>query len=130
MEIAENTTLAIAIVWVLWQILSLRDAAVNGKGIFPAIIPSSILFGVSIALVLFFHLSPFHLLWLSIACFVFGFLAIILPPVQSLSMSLLAFLAMTSTSETDRDDEIVSELPIFSEKSKPKKSQGDKRGFG
>ena len=33
MEIAENTILAIAIFWVLWQIVAIRDAAINGKGI-------------------------------------------------------------------------------------------------
>ena len=130
MEIAKNAILAIAIFWFLWQILSIRDAAVNCREIFPAIIPSSILFGLSISLILFFHLSPFHLIWLSIACFFFGYLAIISPQIQALSMGFFAFLAMTGANKTDENDEAVANLPVFLEKSEPKKSKEKKRGFG
>lgn len=130
MEIAENATLTIAVFWVLWQLLAIRNAAINGKGIFPAIIPSSILFGISIVLILFFHLSPFHLLWLSVICFFFGFLAILSPQVQALSMGFFAFLSMTGASQADRSEETISDRPIVSKISKLKGSKGEKRGFG
>jgi hypothetical protein len=52
MEVAEKITLGIAIFWALWQFLSIKHAAINGKTIFPAMIPSFIFFLISFAVVL------------------------------------------------------------------------------
>jgi len=72
METVETITLVIAIFWAFWQLLSLRDAAINGKSIFPAMIPSFFLFVGAIAIVLLLHLSPLHLIWLAVVCFFAG----------------------------------------------------------
>jgi hypothetical protein len=126
MEIAENITLAIAIFLVLWQILSLRNAVVNGGSIFPAMIPSLMFFTISIAVVLALHISAFHLVWLFLVCFILGIVAIVSPQVQALSMNLVALLAMTGTHGED-EKERNSDLPVFTN---PKKMKEKARGFG
>ena len=52
MATVETITLVIAIFWALWQLLSLRNAAINGEGVFPAMIPAFFLFVGAIATVL------------------------------------------------------------------------------
>jgi hypothetical protein len=48
MEIAEKITLIASILWVIWSMLSLRNAVLEGGGIFPASITSVLLFIIGI----------------------------------------------------------------------------------
>ncbi len=134
LNVAEKTTLAIAMLWALLQLLSLRNGAVNGDGVFPAMIPAFFLFVLSIAVVLIVHLSPLHLLWLAVACFLLGLLAIMLPPVQFLSTLFFALLAKTGFSETARSDNGKT-IPDFASIAKikqqeKKQSSSKAKGFG
>jgi len=72
MEIAEKITLIASIFWVIWSMLSLRNAFLEEEGIFPASITSVLLFFISIVAILIFHLSPFHLIWLFVLSFPLG----------------------------------------------------------
>jgi len=56
MEIAEKITLIASIFWVIWSMLSLRNAFLEEEGIFPASITSVLLFFISIVAILIFHL--------------------------------------------------------------------------
>ncbi|MGB3491945.1 MAG: hypothetical protein WBA57_04410 [Elainellaceae cyanobacterium] len=102
-NVAENIVLGIATLSVLWLILSLRYSALDGDGIFPALVPMILLWIVAIALVPTFHISPFHLIWLFIVAIPLGLIAIVIPPVQALSMGLLILLAMTGSSQSERE---------------------------
>ncbi len=55
MEIAEKITLSTSILWVIWSMLSLRNAVVEGEAIFPASITSVLLFIIGIVTILIFH---------------------------------------------------------------------------
>ena len=59
MEIAENSVLAIALLWAIWQTLSLRNMALNGGTIIPPAITHLIFFIVSLAVVVALHFLPF-----------------------------------------------------------------------
>ncbi|MGK7906380.1 MAG: hypothetical protein AB4040_04025 [Synechococcus sp.] len=135
METAENITLIIAIFLVLGQILSIRNAAIHGGGIFPASVPSLLFFIISIVIVLALQLSPFHLIWLLIVCFIVGILAIVSPQVQQLSMGFFVLLSMTGSKYKDDKEEeekevkksVETDLPVFTNH---KKAKEKKRGFG
>lgn len=104
MEIAENTVLATALVWVVWQVLSLRNMAINGGGIIPPAITSLIIFIVFLALVVAFQVSSLHLIWLFLLSLVLGFVAIIFPAGQKIAMGFLAILSMTGTSQEETEE--------------------------
>jgi hypothetical protein len=95
MATVETITLVIAIFWALWQLLSLRDAAINGESVFPAMIPAFFLFVGAIATVLLLHLSPLHLIWLAVVCFFAGLPVMLIGPIQEASMGFFVLLAMT-----------------------------------
>ena len=114
MKIAENIVLAIALLWALWQFLSLRYNIVNGDGIFPAFIPSFLLYVIFIVIVLAFHLSSFHLIWLGILAFFLGIPLIMVPPIQGLSIAFMGLLAMSS--QTDEQEEKNIELSLDNKK--------------
>lgn len=103
MEIAENTVLVTAVVWILWQVISLRNMALNGGGIVPPAITSLIIFIIFLALVVAFQLSSLHLIWLFILSLVLGFVAIIFPVGQKIAMGFLAILAMTGKSKEETE---------------------------
>ena len=130
MELAENITLAVAILWALWSLLSLRNAAVNGGAIFPAFITWLLLFMMSIGGVLAFHLSPLHLIWLAFLCFGLGFIAIITPLGQGIAMRFLGLLAMTSGRQDNDETDIPVNESKVSEKPESKRSAKRPRGFG
>ena len=104
MEIAENTVLATACLWVVWQVLSLRNMALNGGAIIPPAITSLIIFIVFLASVVAFQLSSFHLIWLFILSLVIGFIAIVFPIGQKIAMGFLAILAMTGKSKEETEE--------------------------
>ncbi len=104
MEIAENTILATAVVWVVWQILSLRNMALNGGSIIPPAITSLIIFIIFFALVVAFQLSSLHLIWLFLLSLVLGFIAIIFPVGQKIAIGFLGILAMTGKSNEDTEE--------------------------
>ncbi|MGJ3250630.1 MAG: hypothetical protein ACFE0J_05815 [Elainellaceae cyanobacterium] len=127
-NIAENIVLGIAILSVLWLTLSLRHSALDGGGLFPALIPMALLWIVAIAIVLTFHLSPFHLIWLFILGIPLSLIAIMIPPVQSLSMGFLILLSMTGASQGEQEN------PEQIVRSKTQRSSGKQnptgKGFG
>jgi hypothetical protein len=104
MEIAENTVLATAVVWVLWQVISLRNMALNGGSIFPTGITSLIIFIIFLALVIALQLSSLHLIWLFFLSLVLGFVAIIFPVGQKIAIGFLGILAMTGKSQKETEE--------------------------
>lgn len=130
--IASNTVLAIAIVWIIWQLFVLRQAATQGSSIFPAMIPAVFIFAGAITTVELLHLSPLHLIWLFIVSFLLGLVAIMVPPVQSLSMGFFTLLAMTATASANAENTDVPESSKPSSKVKPsdKPSKKSTKGFG
>ena len=128
MEIAENITLGLAIFWALWQFLSLRHEIVNGGGVTPPAIPALLLYIVCIVVVLSFHLSPFHLIWLAVVSFFLGIVAIILPPVQALSIAFLGLVTVFLRSNKDNNQQVESSLKNEI-KAKQNKSGKKAQGF-
>jgi hypothetical protein len=104
MEIAENTILATAVVWIIWQVLSLRNMALNGGSIIPPAITSLIIFIIFLALVVAFQLSSFHLIWLFLLSLMLGFVAIIFPVGQKIAIGFLGILAMTGKSQEETQE--------------------------
>ncbi len=104
MEITENIVLATALLWVVWQVLSLRNMALNGGSIVPPAITSLIIFTVFVALVIAFQVSALNLIWLFILSLLLGFVAIIFPVGQKIAMGFLAILAMTGKSKEETED--------------------------
>lgn len=127
MEIAEKITLIASILWVIWSMLSLRNAVVEGEGIFPASITSVLLFIIGIVTILIFHLSPLHLIWLFILSFPFGLLAMTTPIGQQIGIGVLALFSLTRTE--DAEFSRVEENPGV-EKKADKRSSAKRRGFG
>jgi hypothetical protein len=134
--IARNTVLVIAIASVIGLVFSLRQDVIQGDSIFPATIPILFLFAGAIVGVELLHVSPFHLLWLFIVSLLLGSVAIMVPPIQTLSMSFLAFLAMTtpnpditegSTSQPSRSKKSAKSA---SKKSKSSSKRAQNQGFG
>jgi hypothetical protein len=131
MEIAENITLGIALFWALWQFLSLRYLIANGKSVFPATIPSLLLYIICIVVVLAFHRSPFHLIWLAVVSFFLGVPLMMFPPVQGLSIGFMGLLAMTSNAnnQEDEDSETIKSSSHKKMQIKPSKSSQKGKGF-
>lgn len=127
MEIAEKITLIASILWVIWSMLSLRNAVLEGGGIFPASITSVLLFIIGIVTILIFHLSPLHLIWLFILSFPLGLLAMTTPIGQQIGIGLLALFSLTRTE--DAEFSRVEENPGV-EKKANKRSSAKRRGFG
>ena len=101
MEIAEKITLSTSIFWVIWSMLSLRNAVLEGEGVFPASITSILLFIIGIVTILIFHLSPFHLIWLFVLSFPLGLLAMTTPIGQQIGIGILALFFLTGTKDAD-----------------------------
>ncbi|HHP7231783.1 MAG TPA: hypothetical protein ACFCUY_13115 [Xenococcaceae cyanobacterium] len=104
MEIAENTILVTAVVWVVWQVISLINMTLNGGTIIPPAITSLIIFIIFLALVIAFQLSSLHLIWLFLLSLVLGFVAIIFPVGQKIAMGFLGLLAMTGKSQEETEE--------------------------
>jgi hypothetical protein len=138
MATVETITLVIAIFWALWQLLSLRDAAINGEGVFPAMIPSFFLFVGAIATVLLLHLSPLHLIWLAVVCFLAGLPVMLIGPIQEASMGFFVLLAMTGKPSKDEESrksqtttaQNFQEILEKSAQPKSQKSSKNAKGFG
>jgi hypothetical protein len=128
-EIASNTVLAVAIIGMVGLLFALRQAAIQGGGIFPAIIPTLFIFTGAIAGVELLHVSPFHLIWLFILSLVLGIAAIMVPPIQTLSMGFLVLLKMTELGPDH--PEITSTSKPTPSRSKPKSTRSkSSKGFG
>jgi hypothetical protein len=93
MEIVEKITLAAAILWVIWEFLSLIIDGVNIKSVFPARITWLPIFTISIVAVITFHQSTLHLIWLWALTFILGILATLLPWVQLAVLKIFLFLS-------------------------------------
>ncbi|MGL5075179.1 MAG: hypothetical protein ACRDBG_04980 [Waterburya sp.] len=127
MEIAEKITLIASILWVIWSMLSLRNAVLEGGEIFPASITSVLLFIIGIVTILIFHLSSLHLIWLFILSFPLGLLAITTPIGQQIGIGVLALFSLTRTEDVEFSR--VEENPGV-EKKVNKRKDAKRRGFG
>ena len=127
MEIAEKITLSTSIFWVIWSMLSLRNAVVEGDGIFPASITSVLLFLIGIVTILIFHLSPLHLIWLFVLSFPLGLLAMMTPIGQQIGIGVLALFSLTKTEEAEFSG---GEENRGVEKRANKQKDAKRRGFG
>ncbi|MGK7879644.1 MAG: hypothetical protein AB4060_06035 [Crocosphaera sp.] len=127
MEIAGKITLITSIVWVIWSILSLRNAVVEGEGIVPASILSVLFWIISIVTILIFHLSPLHLIWLFILGFPLAFFAMMTPLGQEVGIGLLALLSWTRTENTNLSE---GKKSSDGQKKSNKRKNTKKRGFG
>ncbi len=127
MEIAEKITLITSILWVIWSMLSLRNAVVEGEGIFPASITSVLLFIIGIVTILIFHLSPLHLIWLFVLSFPLGLLAMMTPIGQQIGIGVLALFSLTRTE--DADESGVEENPGVDKRAN-KRKEAKRRSFG
>ena len=138
MATVETITLVIAIFWALWQLLSLRDAAINGEGVFPAMIPAFFLFVGAIATVLLLHLSPLHLIWLAVVCFFAGLPVMLIGPIQEASMGFFVLLAMTGKPSEDEEssknqettDQNFQDVLEKSAQQNSRQSSKNAKGFG
>lgn len=138
MATIETITLVIAIFWALWQLLSLRYAAINSESVFPAMIPSFFLFVGAILTVLSLHLSPLHLIWLAVLCFLAGLPIMLVGPIQEASMGFFVLLAMTGkpseNEESSKNQETIDknfqEILEKSTQSNSRKSSKSTKGFG
>ncbi len=90
---------------------------------------SIILFIISIVIVVIFHFSPFHLIWLAVASFFLGIVSIMLPPVQGLSFIFLGLVKVFSQVDDDNEQQVKVSLD---EKKKVVKNKLLKKtkGFG
>ena len=84
--------LVIAVIWPIWQMLSIRKQVLRGGIIVPPFVASTLIFAIFVLVVLIFSFSPFHLLWLFILSLILGFVLIIFPFVQRITIAFLAIL--------------------------------------
>ncbi|MCP4990402.1 MAG: hypothetical protein GY928_31500 [Colwellia sp.] len=96
MKTFENIILLLAIAWPIWQVLSIRKQVINEGIVMPPFITTLFVFIVAIVLVIIFQWSPFHLLWMFVASFILGFILIMFPPIQKVTMLFLSFLALSA----------------------------------
>ena len=95
MESIGTGILVIAIIGVVWQLITIRKQVITGGIIIPSYVAVVLCFSVCILIVLVFGLSPFHLLWLFFVSVFFGFVSLFFPPFQSIVMFVVILLAMT-----------------------------------
>jgi hypothetical protein len=98
LQMAAYSVLALAIAWVLWELLCLYRAVRTGTSIFPATIPTLFIFSGAIVGVELLHRSPLHLIWLFALSWLLGLIAIISPFVQQVSLEFLELLCFRSSS--------------------------------
>lgn len=127
MEIAGNITMIASILWVIWNIFSLRNAVVGGEVIFPASITSTLLFIIGIVTILIFHFSPLHLIWIFALSFPLGLIAIMTPIGERIGVGTLALLSLAGT---DKEDEGRVEKNSVFQREANKEKNAKKRGFG
>jgi len=102
MEIIRKVILIIAIIWPVWHMISIRRHVLRGEIVVPPFLTSTLIFSVFVLVVLIFEFSPFHLLWLFILSFILGFVLMIFPLVQRITIVFLAILATTGRRSNDR----------------------------
>ena len=105
MEIAENIVLVIAVLWVIWQVLSLRDRVFNGGEIIPPEITSLLIFMIFMALVVALPISSLNLIWLFVLSIVLGLITMTFPLGQTIGMGFLFLLSMTGKVKDGEEEE-------------------------
>ena len=93
MDMLENIILIMSILWSIGQIFKTRKQVISGEMVIPPLVTAIFVYIVFIVLVIVFNWSPFHLLWMFFISFILGFILMLLPPVQKITMQFLAFLA-------------------------------------
>ena len=64
-----------------------------------------------IIVVLAFHRSPFHLIWLGVVSFFLGVPLMMFPPIQGLSIGFIGLLAMTANGNNQEEEDSESIKP-------------------
>ena len=95
MEILQTGLLIVAILGSVWQLLTIRKQVVTGGVVIPSYVMVVLCFSFCLLLVLFLHLSPFHLLWLSLVSLVIGFASLFFPPLLAVAMLFITTLSLT-----------------------------------
>ena len=93
MNILSSLILGIALLWVGWQVLATRRALRQGEPVMPPALAATLVFALSIVLVVILGASPLHLLWLFPLSFLLGFMMLLFPLGVHLIMACLGLLA-------------------------------------
>jgi hypothetical protein len=120
MEIAETITLTAAILWIIWQSLSLITMSRRFSVVTIARIIWLPVFTVMTITVTLFHQSALHLIWLWGLSFILGFWAVMSPWFQQIALEIFVLLSLIDGSDEleDLDDDEQDEL--FSEEETPR----------
>ena len=93
MKILSSLILLIALLWVGWQVLATRRALRQGEAVMPPAFAATLVFALSILLVLILGASPLHLIWLFPVSIVLGFKMLLFPWGVNITMACLGLLA-------------------------------------
>jgi hypothetical protein len=92
-RVLNTLVLVVAIGWVIWILLGIRQLLRSGDIVCPPMFASTVLFAVGIGAVLALDASPLHLLWWFPVTFVLGLVVLMFPTGVYLTMNGLALLA-------------------------------------
>jgi hypothetical protein len=115
MEIAETITLTAAVLWIIWQLLSLITMTRKFSVVTLARIIWLPTFTIMAITVILFHLSALHLIWLWGLSFILGLLAVMSPWFQQIALEIFVILSLVNDSDEleelddDEQDEFCSE---------------------
>jgi hypothetical protein len=94
MEIVGYIVYGVGVVLAITWIIGIRTHSNSGQGVTMPTVNSTMLFIVSLVVVVAFELSPFHLLWMYPVSFVLGMLSLAFPlSLLSIPGNILAFIA-------------------------------------
>ncbi len=126
MEILQTGILIVAILGSIWQLMTIRKQVVTGGVVIPSYVMVVLCFSFCLLLLLFFHRSPFHLLWLSFVSLVIGFASLFFPPLLAVAMLFITAMSLTRRkSGGENQDPIILDLGAegrhYSSPAKPSK---------
>lgn len=124
MQTLSTLILAASIAWVGGQFWTTRRRLHSGEPVFPPVFAATLVFGLSIVLILAISASPLHLLWLFPFSFVLGVAMLVFPAGTTLIMACLGLLAslkpqqaaerpLRSDGERLTDGELLAKLRSF-----------------
>ncbi len=120
MDIYAKIFLALAIIFALIQLFRFRQCVVKGGVIIiPLNVSATILFILCIIGVLISGVSPFHLIWMLVVCYVVGVVLFFFPWYQKLLFAFLGLLIHTSPKRMRE----LSETPQPRKRKKKKRKQ-------
>ncbi len=108
-SILEWIVLTIFILFTILYVVGLRQSVVSHESVFPASLLHFPLLIISLAIVIGFHWSPFHLIWMFFLTFLLAIVAIITGVGQSIAMGIMYAFSLTRFDTDERDDEDMDE---------------------